>query len=131
MTLVVTDQILRDISQIIVHKNLQTPMCFEFIHMPRCNIKQISHAIKLQYMHMDKLMTVILQGGIIQSILDAIKDGVGSVKNVAFSVLEDINKLEKCLGRMDNQLTLSVTYGIHKSYIYPIQLPYPPKYTRN
>ena len=59
MTLVVTDQILGNISDIIVHKDLQTPICFEFLHMPRCNIKQISHATKLQYMHMGKSITII------------------------------------------------------------------------
>ena len=131
MTLVVVDQVIGDISKLLVNKDIYTPMCFEFLYMPKCNIKDISHAIKLQYMHMRKSMTIILQGGIIQSILDAIKRGIRGVGHIAANVLQDIGELKRCLKHMDDQLTPSVTYGVRESYLYPIQLAYPPKYTRS
>ena len=45
-------------------------------------------------MHMGQSMTIILQGGIIQSILDAIKRGAASTESVTNEVFREIEELK-------------------------------------
>ena len=129
MILIVGDQVIGNIGNLLNNMKIQTPICFEFLYMPECNIREIAHAIKLQFMHMGKSMNVILQGGIIQSIKDAKKSN-GSVNAVTNSILKDLADFKRCLEHMDDQLTPSTTYGIRESFLYPVQSPYPPKYCK-